>query len=275
MKNIVILGIAAVMLAGCSPSFITGTVVDFRGEAVPGVAVTTEGKEFQAITDALGHYRIRYAPGTVVLNFLKTSYTPGALELEVDALRPIEATTVSLWALPLEKGVYLFEDYTYRPLTRVQPDRYFTHDRRPIHGTTRWPETRTAYTAPVILCYKMPSYDVRFCRIDSTELTKVRPRGREEQVEVLTNVRTIPAALEAIDQPDGLLRQLRLPGSLEPGSYAIHWGALDGRTSLDPRAFTFDVTEIITIPEKTEAKEGEPKAEKSEKSGDGAASAPS
>ena len=237
-------------------------MVNIQGEALPGVAVQVEGTNYQALTDGLGQYRVPYTSGEVVLHFMKTGYTPGTMELAEASGGEITAQAVSLWELPLDKGVYLYEDYRYRETTKVVPEEIYTADQRKVYATRRWPEVETTVTAPLILCYKMPDWDVRFCRMELSELNEPLPGGGFEEAQVLSRTKTIPARLVAIDQPEGLLRQLELPGPLEPGTYAVHWGALDGASASDPRIFTFSVVDYeLTLPP---PEEGEAEGEKDE-----------
>ncbi|MEA3364180.1 MAG: carboxypeptidase-like regulatory domain-containing protein [Candidatus Hydrogenedentes bacterium] len=258
MKRILLEGVCCfVALAACNRSTISGKVVNIQGEALPGVAVHVEGTSHQALTDALGHYRVSYVPGDIVLHFLKTGYTPGTLELSSDSHREIEAHAVSLWELPLDKGVYLYENFRYRETTNVVPEEFVSHDRRKVYATRRWPEVETTSTAPLVLCYKMPDWDVRFCRMELTELNTPLPGGGLEEAQVLAQTKTIPARLLAIDQIEGLLRQLEFPGTLQPGSYAVHWGALDGASAREPRIFMFTIVDYeLTLPSEEEI-EGE------------------
>jgi hypothetical protein len=47
---------------------------------------------------------------------------------------------------------------------------------------------------------------------------------------------------------------MELPGPLEPGTYAVHWGALDGAVDKDPRIFAFSVVDFtLSLPPKEEA----------------------
>lgn len=255
MKRIFLAGVCLVALAACNRSTISGKVVNIKGEALPGVAVQVEGSPHQALTDALGQYRVPYAPGDIVLHFMKTGYTPGTLELSSETRRAIEAETVSLWELPLDKGVYLYENFRYQETTKIVPEEFVSHDERTVYATRRWPEIETTSTAPLILCYKMPGWDVRFCRMELTELNSPLPGGGVEEAQVLARTKTIPARLIAIDQPEGLLRQLEFGGTLQPGTYAVHWGALDGATASDPRIFTFTIVDYeLTLPPEEEAK---------------------
>lgn len=264
MKRIVVAGVCLIVLAACNRSLISGKVVNIKGEALPGVAVHVEGTRFQALTDGLGQYRIPYTPGKVVLHFMKTGYTPGTLEIAADSPRQIEAQAVSLWELPLDKGVYLYENFRYREATKVMPEPFVTKGNHTVYATRRWPEIETTANAPLILCYKMPDWDVRFCRMDLTELQTHLPGGGLEEAQVLAQTKTIPARLLAIDQPEGLLHQLELSGPLEPGTYAVHWGALDGASDRDARIFMFSVVDYtLTLPaeEKTEEEDMEEEEE--------------
>jgi len=266
MKRIIVAGVCLAALAACNRSLISGKVVNIKGEALPGVAVQVEGARYQALTDGLGQYRIPYVPGEVVLHFMKTGYTPGTLVLSASSPREIEAQAVSLWELPLDKGVYLYEDYRYHETTKVAPEQFLSKERRAVYATRRWPEVETMATTPLLLCYKMPDWDVRFCRMEMKELYVPLPGGGLEEAQVLAQIKTIPVRLLAIDQPDRLLYQLELSEPLKPGTYAVHWGALDGATENDPRIFMFSVVDYtLTAPSEKPA-EGQEKeaAQKSE-----------
>ena len=223
MKRILFAGVCLALLTGCNRSVISGTVVNIKGETLPGVAVHVEGTHYQALTDGLGQYRLPYVPGDVVLHFMKTGYTPGTLEVSADSARVITAETVSLWELPLDKGVYLYEDYRYRETTKITPEQFLSKDKHAVYATRRWPELETTAAEPVILCYKMPDWDVRLCRMDLTERYVPLPGGGLEEAQILASTKELPVRLLPIDQPEGLLRQMELPGPLEPGTYAVHW----------------------------------------------------
>jgi len=92
--------LAGLLASGCSPAVIEGQVLDVRQEPLPGAAVTVDGTHDQSLTNALGRYTIDFAPGKVLLRFIKTGYTPGLLELTVNEARHVEATPVVLWHLP-------------------------------------------------------------------------------------------------------------------------------------------------------------------------------
>lgn len=254
MKRILMAGVCLAFLAACNRSLISGTVANIKGEALPGVAVQVEGTHYQALTDGLGQYRLPYVPGAVVLQFMKTGYTPGTLVVPAGPVRSITAETVSLWELPLDKGVYLYEDFRYREATKIVPESFLSKDKHAAYATRRWPDLDTTDTEPLVLCYKMPDWDVRLCRMDLTERYVQLPGGGLEEAQVLAPTRELPVQLVPIDQPEGLLRQVELPGPLEPGTYAVHWGALDGEVDKDPRIFAFSVVDFtLALPPKEEA----------------------
>ncbi|MGI6458863.1 MAG: carboxypeptidase-like regulatory domain-containing protein [Candidatus Hydrogenedentales bacterium] len=254
MKRILMAGVCLAFLAACNRSLISGTVANIKGEALPGVAVQVEGTHYQALTDGLGQYRLPYVSGAVVLQFMKTGYTPGTLVVPAGPVRSITAETVSLWELPLDKGVYLYEDFRYREATKIVPESFLSKDKHAAYATRRWPDLDTTDTEPLVLCYKMPDWDVRLCRMDLTERYVQLPGGGLEEAQVLAPTRELPVQLVPIDQPEGLLRQVELPGPLEPGTYAVHWGALDGEVDKDPRIFAFSVVDFtLALPPKEEA----------------------
>ena len=85
---------------------ISGTVTNTRGAALPGVAVSVDGTEATALTDATGDYHVRVAPGVYTVTFSAgddseqaTSVTVAGhettrLDRELDWTLPFAATTV-------------------------------------------------------------------------------------------------------------------------------------------------------------------------------------
>jgi len=49
--------------------------------------------------------------------------------------------------------------------------------------------------------------------------------------------------MEPIDLPEGQLQRVVVDRPLQPGVYAVHWGAIEGYTTLDARAYVFRVVE--------------------------------
>ncbi len=234
-------GLLAVALAGCNRGMIHGTVVDLEGEPLPGVAVEIEGTRTQALTGELGEYTVFFPPGPITLRFMKTGYTSGRLELTPRGRR-VQATSVSLWRLPQDKGVYLFEDFQYLPTDWVEPEQLVTTDNRIVYGTRRQIQLAITEPEPMLIAHKMqPAYDAQFCRMHLIEVTLQEPGGEPYTREILTKDEPLPIDVAPVDPPEKLLLRLRPLEPLEPGAYAVHWGALDGYRTADPRMFLFRI----------------------------------
>ncbi len=256
---------AAALLAGCHQSVgLRGTVVDVRGEALPGVAVTVHGANSQSATDGLGRYggpynMLRSAPGLITLDYLKTGYTAGHQTLEVKQAGIVDAPTVALWPLPANQGVYLFQDYRYQELSRTEAKRFLaqpapgeTGAGGVLFGTKKRPECETSSTRPEILCYRLPAYDIGLYRLEERsaapplQSSANAPPPSEDAPLAFTETiwapaRAIQFAPVPIDEPERLLVRLELSEPLAPGVYAVHWGALEGHTTTDTRIFLFRV----------------------------------
>ena len=262
---------AFLALAGCERTVtIHGSVVDVRGEHLPGVAVTVEGAEVQTLTDPRGLYTLHCAPGPLTLQFLKTDYTPGRLELNSGEARVVEATEVLLWPLPSAKGVYFFEGGHYAEAARVTPKRFTAKDLGAVLGTRANPELATLNPQPLIVCYKLPPYDVRLDRLRQVETTTAAPQKTEDKGQkteasaspaetVWVPDKPLTVIATPIDEPDRLLVELRPTAPLPPGVYAAHWGAFDGHMSTDPNIYLFRITE--PAPPEAEAAPAEPGAD--------------
>ncbi|MBN2308406.1 MAG: carboxypeptidase regulatory-like domain-containing protein [Candidatus Hydrogenedentes bacterium] len=240
LMPLLVLG-AGLVLAGCGATRIEGRVVDVKGDALPGVAVSVEGSSYQALTNGLGEYRIKFRPGRVVLHFAKTGYTPGILEAQLEAYRPVLATPVELWPLPGNAGVHIFENYRYRATKPVQPDAFVLANGEVVFGTQKWPELETADQEPVIICHNMPRYGVKLTRLDLAEVILEEAVAGSDTVTVWKPSRAVPVSVVPIDEPDALLLHVRFTGPLEPGTYALHWGALEGQARPEGRIFLFSV----------------------------------
>ena len=249
MKRIGIV-LLLVALAGCERNKIRGRVLDVQGETLPGVAVHVEGTEFQALTTPLGEYTIDYQPGALALNFIKSGFTPGRLELKVDQLKGVEAADVMLWRLPEGWGVYLVEDARYAAVNPVVPDVFTTVTDATVCGVKKGPDASTTNPNPMIVCYKLPRNEVRLCRMAPVEIEARLPdakgavdKAKGQKITVWTVKEKLPVTVTRIDEPEGLLQQLQYNGPLAPGCYAVHWGALEGHTELDKRIFYFNVVD--------------------------------
>ncbi|MCP4642083.1 MAG: carboxypeptidase regulatory-like domain-containing protein [bacterium] len=249
---------AALALAvGCAQPVVEGRVVDVKGDALPGAAVTVAGTPYQALTNARGEYRVSYRPGPVQVDCVKTGYTPGRLELEVTEARVVPARDVALWPLPPDAGVFLFQNCRYTATKPIQPETFQGAGDRTVHGTRRWSEVETLDPQPTIMSFNMPRYGIRFCQLELAEIPLAIEMTGPQTIEIWRPTRTIPISAVAIDGPDGVLVQVRYDGALSPGCYAVHWGALDGDTHLETRMFFFSVGERPLAPEpKAEGEDG-------------------
>ncbi len=225
-------------LVGCDRAAISGTVTDVQGVPLPGVAVIAEGAEAQTLTDALGRYTLSSPVGIAGIRLVKDGYTSGFLALEPMSNRAITARGVGLWPLPRGAGAYLVEDYRFRAMTAGEPKPFAT-ETGPAYGirlTT--PVEKTAQMKPLMMCHKVPAYDIRLAR-----LRPVKATGPEGGFDVWTVETSIPVEVAPIDEPERYLVEVRIADPLTPGTYAMHWGALEGRKSTEPRAFLFAVEE--------------------------------
>jgi hypothetical protein len=230
-------------LVACSPHTIEGTVMDIQGQTVPGVAVTVEETESQAVSDAVGKYKVVYEPGKPAqVKFAKTGYTPGVLYFSETPGGRIDAADVYLWVLPQQKGVYFFENYRYRPTTAVEPEQFrLALEEGIAYGTRRDPEIVTETGEPHIFCYKFPGEAIRLNRLEPTDVRHA-DGATEEVFFAHTRGKPIPVVPEPIDDPRGMLVRLRMGTVLEPGTYGVHLGALDGNPDApDSRMFYFTV----------------------------------
>jgi len=247
---------------------VQGQVVDFRGEALPGVAVSLDGQDASMITDGVGQYKAPVSsPADVELRFVKTGYTAGRLALQTKGPGAVNARPVMLWRLPQAAGVYLLEDYRYRRTSHATPRPFSSEAKSLVYGVAKLPELEaTTISEPLIVVHKLPSYDVRLCRLGAAEAAPLD--ATTSMQEVWAADETLPVQMVPVDEPERVLWRVGLFGPLAPGVYAVHWGALDGHADTDPRIFLFRVTSTETdTPEQAGQDEGVP----SEANGDGAA----
>lgn len=230
-------------LAGCYRSAVRGAVVDFEGETLPGVAVSVEDTAFQDVTNGVGRYSVRYYPGTVRLHFSKTGYTPSVLELEAGGPWPVDAPNVVLWHLPINRGVFFFVDGHYIATAPVEPRRFA----RGIYGTEWMEEAVIRDRQPRLLAHKLPSDGAALVRMKFVEAV---PEDSEtgEPVEIWAPEVEVPVRSIPIDQPEHLLVDLKYEGELEPGTYAVHWGALAGNREPVPSSYLFTIESELPAP---------------------------
>lgn len=248
MSRFVFRGLCLVLVLSspaCSRNAVQGIVRDTRGDPLPGVVVQVAGGDPQALSDARGHYRLTLPPGDVRLEFSKTGYAPAELAVYSRQRGVTAAGELRMWKLPMSPGVYLLEDFRYRQMSWVIPRQFYMADETVAYGTRSDPSPAILSSEPVIICYHTPRYDARLTRLVRAQATQAASKTGD--FEVWTAGGTIVADLVPVDQPQGTLRRLRIDRPLEPGAYAVHWGALEGYTTLESRVYMFEVTDALTI----------------------------
>ena len=226
-----------VALGGCEQSMLRGTVVNMRGEPLPGVSVRIGGSDLSALTNALGTYQFRFSQGAEVLLFDKTGYAPARLELSSEGGALAESEAVELWRLPAREGVYLLEGSEYSLLTRDVPEQVLMQDGSLAYTAKRIPERISKDGLPTIICYKTPRFDTRLTRLEPDEARY--GAGSTSTFTVYRPADTVNVDLTPLDPVEGLLLKVQIAQPLEAGYYAIHWGALEGFTTLESRVFLF------------------------------------
>ncbi len=227
-------------------------VVDPEGNALPGVAVTVRGTTEQAISDGLGQYKVQAAPGVIQLDFIKTGYTPARLQFEVNEPRPVPAAPALLWPLPPAKGAFLYENYRYTGMTRIEPRRYLVRGEEgaapeTVFGVKLLAECSTLDTNPLLIFYKLPFYDARCYLLEPMKAAEpaapgaAAPPDSAYQHEIWAPTAQVPVAATPLDETARLLFELRPDRPFIPGTYAIHWGALDGHRDIEPNIYLFAV----------------------------------
>lgn len=263
----------AALLAGCRPDAqLRGTVRDRSGEALPGVAVSVDGADVSVITNALGRYRAACSKGKVRLQFVKTGYTP-AESVVAEAHGKVEVPEVKLWALPPTEGVFLLEQMRFKELDHPRPNRYHVEKGDSVIGTPVMPKAvalapfggtdAASGAAPMLVAHKLPPYDAHLTRVRQVRASSqppppptaagappAAPPAYTEKIWVADT--DIPLVERPLDEPDRLLVELAPATMLEPGAYAVHWGAFEGLASLEQRVFLFRVPDPAATEEEKE-----------------------
>ncbi len=229
----------AIFVAACDRSYIEGRVTNRRGEALPGVTVAVSGTSTQDLSDGLGHYRIEAPPGPVTLAFSKSGYTSAQLALE--SKRRGATPEVSMWVLPMNAGVYDVTPLTYHETSWALPKQHYLKDGSAAFGIELPAEVIESTSEPFLLTHRTPRYNAQLSRLVPEE---ARQAGIEDKsIEVWVEAGTAAVGLEPMDQSESLLQRVVIGRALEPGVYGIHWGAMEGYTTLDNRVFVFRVPE--------------------------------
>ncbi|MCH7908577.1 MAG: carboxypeptidase-like regulatory domain-containing protein, partial [Candidatus Hydrogenedentes bacterium] len=230
--HLMILLCAAMTLTGCGRVALQGQVTTIQGEALPGVAVYESKVDDGRLTNSRGGYRLLRSPGPVLLRFSKTGYSPAELRLNVKPGKTVPVPTVRMWQLPERAGVYILDESGYTETTWVNPKNFFMAEGGMAYATRREPAATAIGTAPQIICYKTPRYNALLSRLRRAQAKL--GAGDTQTFEVWTAGGTIPVDLVPVDEPEGMLLRLRTEQALDPGTYAVHWGALlDGQSHLE------------------------------------------
>ncbi len=228
-------------LTGCERALLSGTVETVHGEALPGVAVHVVEGTGNAQTDARGKYSIFQPFGDIRLHFAKSGYAPAEITVEVNAAQQLALPTVEMWQIPPGAGVYLFDEGRIIEASRVTPRNFLLADGSTAYGSQRAAEAFTESAEPFIVCYKTPRYDARLSRLHVAE-AKLNVSDTYN-FDVWTAAGTLRADLHAVDPAEELLLKLTLDRALDPGVYAVHWGALEGSMAVEDRIYLFEVLE--------------------------------
>jgi hypothetical protein len=236
--------LAALLLAlggvSCTKCVVRGKVVDFAEEELPGVAITIVGRDAQDLSNSRGDYKVACFPGHLELLFMKTGYTVGHLEVDVNEPRGVDATTVKLWRLPPEAGVFLLEGFRYVKAFAVDPKPFSSSEGKLAFVIPRLPEIpETTAADPALMMHKVPFFDMSLCRLAPVEASPLEATNVKQ--EVWAPGRVYAVAVRPVDEPERTLWEVAITEPLEPGVYAVHWGAFEGHTSTDPRTFLFRV----------------------------------
>lgn len=228
------LALTALALGGCSSATIEGTVESVYGEALPGVAVKVQGQHAYAVSNANGAYSLAYQPGDLVLEFIKSGYAPAEMELPLSELRTVAAAPVSMWRLPANIAVYIYEENKYRETTAAQVESFQTEDAE-LYGARRDVERNTENPEPFLVLHRLAPEGIAMHRLERQSIVWRQEGAQATEIEAYIAVEAVPIGAVPLDYPARLLHRVTLPGSLVPGVYAIHWGALEGHDDYDPR----------------------------------------
>lgn len=250
----------ALAIAACDrTAIVRGSVAEVSGETLPGVAVTVIGQGVQTTTTGVGDFRLRCVPGELELAFEKTGYTPGRLALTASP-GTTNATQVVLWPLPLSRGVFLFRDFRFQDTDRTEPKRFQTREFGLVYAVKKDITRKIVETAPVIICHRMPPYDLHLHELQLVEASDPELETPDYSQKVWAPVREVPFSSAPVDEPEQMLLELKPSAALAPAAYAVHWGALSGYATTDSRVFLFrvaapDEAETPPVPEEAAAEE--------------------
>jgi hypothetical protein len=245
MKKIIcVIGITA-LFTGCGKSVIQGVVQDMHGETLPGVSVRVMGSDRSALTDARGKYLLTHELGMFQVVYAKSGYTTALADLYYSEPALNQQSPVELWSLPPKEGVFHFTGTRYDAIDQRTFRKYFLSDGTIEQALREMPDHTIAGERPLLLCFKTPRRNAKLARLQEVEAHL--PTDPSQTFGVWIAGGSVPVDLIPVVPSDPSLLQVRLVEPLQPGMYALHWGALDGHSSLDERIFIFVVTAEPTI----------------------------
>ncbi|MBX3178011.1 MAG: carboxypeptidase regulatory-like domain-containing protein [Candidatus Hydrogenedentes bacterium] len=253
--------------AGCNPRVaVTGLVTNVDGEPLPGVSVKVEAAQAFGVTNGNGIFGRRpnilsVPPGAWELEYIKSGFTTAYQNLDTGNARSVEAPPVALWPLPAARGVYLLEGIHYESLTRATPERYRALNGGAVYGLNAkiLPEVELSESPVFFVSHKMATYDWQLSRLETARVfrpgVEAPPPGEKIDDSITESIWAaavrLPIETIPVDLPERLLWQIRPAVAMQPGVYAIHWGALDGDSTTEESVYLIG----IQAPE-AEAEEG-------------------
>jgi hypothetical protein len=245
MKRIAIALAVTTLFTGCGQSVIQGVVEDMHGESLPGVSVKVAGRDQSALTDARGKYLLRHELGMFQVVYAKSGYTTFQADLYYSESAINQQPTVQLWPVPPKEGVFHFTGTRYDAVDQRTFRKYFLSDGTIEQALRELPDRTIAGERPLLLCFKTPRRNAKLARLQEVEAHL--PTDPSQTFGVWIAGGSVPVDLIPVVVSDPSLLQVRLIEPLQPGMYALHWGALEGYTSLDERIFIFIVTAEPTV----------------------------
>ena len=261
----------ALSTAGCAPQVgVQGQVYNIEGEPLPGVSVRVEQLGAFSVSNGSGFFGKRpntlsLPPGTWELAYFKTGFTTVRQSIITGDIRTLEVPPVQLWPLPSAKGVYSLDRLTYRPFTRLTPERHLRDNNTPVFGVKLTPELKLPAAPSMIISHRMANYDWQLSRMEEVRVLREGfepyPPGetpKEEDLEArmetiwATSVR-LPIQTLPVDEPEQQLWRIVPSVELGPGIYAVHWGALDGDPGTEPSAYLLEIVDPNAPPEPVDA----------------------
>ena len=241
-RFILLVSLCATFAAGCERTLtLSGQVVDTTGGTLPGVAVIAVGTGREALTNARGEYVLMCPPNTLRVDYTKTGYTIGHVPLAAGESKEQTLDPVVLYPLPEARGVYQTLNHRYHELTRTEARQYAGREISKLYGTKKVPELVITDFMPTMIVFRLPSYDIQCSRLDWLDAAQPGLEPGVFPEKVLAPVESLQVFASPLDEPERQLIELQFAQPLQPGTYALHWGALNGYFSTEKYAYLFRI----------------------------------